>query len=86
VPNHSIGKVAVDVAFKRWYIPLAGTAVEIRNGDRITGLRTDAEGYSVIALPAGDYELNLQGVGRKVRVETGKTNFVMIRTGKRMVD
>ena len=44
------------------------------------------KGYSVIALPAGEYELRLRGVGRKVRVETGKTTFVMIRTGKRTVD
>jgi hypothetical protein len=68
------------------YIPLAGAAVEIGNGTRMMVLRTDAEGYSVIALPAGKYELRLQGVGRKVRVETGKTTFVMVRTGKRMVD
>lgn len=68
------------------YIPLAGVAVEIGNGDWMMALRIDEEGYSVIALPAGEYELKLQGFGRKVRVETGKTTFVMIRTGKRMVD
>lgn len=68
------------------YIPFVGAAVEIRNGDRIMALRTDAEGYFVIVLPAGEYELRLQGVRRKVRVETGKTAFVTVRTGKRMVD
>jgi hypothetical protein len=49
-------------------------------------LRTDTEGYFVIALLAGEYELRLQGVRRKVRVETGKTTFVTVRTGRRMVD
>ena len=68
------------------YIPLTGAAVEISNGDRIMALRTDADGYFVIALPAGEYELRLQGVRRKLRVETGKTAFVTVRTGKRMVD
>jgi len=68
------------------YIPLAGAAVEIRNGDRMMALRADANGYFVIALPAGEYELRLQGVRRKMRVETGKTTFVTVRTGKRMVD
>ncbi len=70
------------------YLPLAGAAVEIREEKRILTIRTDEEGYLALALPAGKYDVRVQGLGltRKVRIEKGKTALVAIRAGKRMVD
>ncbi len=68
------------------FVSLAGAAVEIRNGERKMAIRTDGGGYAVLALPAGEYELRVQGFSRKIRIEKGKTSFAAIRAGKRMVD
>jgi hypothetical protein len=68
------------------YAPLAGAAVEIRNGGRTMVVRSDMEGYSILALPAGECEVLVQGIIKNVRIEKGKTAFVLVRAGKRMVD
>ena len=68
------------------YIPLAGAVIEIRNGGRIMAMRSNGAGYAVLALPAGKYDIQVQGFTQKALVEKGKTTFVAIRMGKRMVD
>lgn len=68
------------------YVPLVGAVIEISNGERMMAIRSDGEGYSVLALPAGEYEMRVQGFTRKVRVEKDKTTFLRVRAGKRMVD
>jgi len=68
------------------FIPMAGEPVEIRNGKTLFTVRSDASGYFVLALPAGTYELKVRGITRKVTVEKGKSLFVPMRGGKRMVD
>ena len=67
-------------------VPLAGVAVTLTgNALTITG-RTDASGYLILALPAGNYDARLLGFSKKVTVESGKTALVAIKGGKRMVD
>jgi hypothetical protein len=48
--------------------------------------RTDANGYLIMALPPGSYDVRLLGFSQKVTVDGGKTALVAIRGGKRMVD
>lgn len=66
--------------------PVAYAAVELKEGDRKILMRTDSEGYAVIALPAGEYEVSVQGMKRTVTLEKGRTLLAPIRVGKRMVD
>lgn len=61
-------------------------AIEVKDGDRKLMVRSDAEGYALIALPVGEYEVSVQGMKRTVTVEKGKTLLMPIRVGKRMVD
>lgn len=68
------------------YLPLAGAAIEIKGAKRIMTIRSDGEGYAVLALPAGKYDLQIRGLTKGMQVEEGKTIFVTIRAGKRMVD
>lgn len=68
------------------YVPMAGAAIEIRNSERTMATRSDGKGYFVLALPAGQYDIQVRGFTRKALVEKGKTVFVMIRAGKGMVD
>ena len=68
------------------YAPLAGAVIEIRNGERIMAMRSNGDGYAVLALPAGKYDIQVHGLTKRALVEKGKTIFVPIRTGKRMVD
>lgn len=68
------------------YIPLAGIAMEIISERRTVILRSDGEGYAIIALPAGSYEVRVKGVTKTIRFEQGKTAFMAIRAGKRMMD
>ena len=68
------------------YAPLAGVAVEITTGGRTITIRSDMNGYSILALPAGGYEVRVQGVMRHVQVGKGRTALVTIRAGKRMAD
>jgi hypothetical protein len=67
-------------------VPLAGVAVTLRGGAGQLAATTGAEGFFVIALPPGEYEVQAAGVPRKVTVEKGKTSLIAIRGGKRMVD
>lgn len=66
--------------------PAAGAVVEFRERDRRIAIRTDDSGYAVVALPSGDYEISVQGMKKKVKLEKGKTVLLPIRVGKRMVD
>jgi len=66
--------------------PMAGVAVTITGNSLNLAARTDANGYLILALPPGSYELRLLGFSKKVAVEHGKTALVAIRGGKRMVD
>jgi hypothetical protein len=68
------------------YAPLAGTSVDITKDGRTMAIRSDMNGYSILALPAGGYEVRVQGVMRRLRVEKGQTALVTIRAGKRMTD
>lgn len=68
------------------YIPVAGAVIEIKSGARMMAMRSNGDGYAVLALPAGKYDIQVQGFTQRTRVEKGKTIFVAIRTGKRMVD
>lgn len=68
------------------YVPVTGIAIEIINERRTAILRSDGDGYAIIALPAGSYDVRVKGVTRTVRFEQGKTAFMAIRAGKRMVD
>jgi hypothetical protein len=68
------------------YVPFPGIALEIMSAPRTLVLRSDGEGFAIIALPAGSYEVGVQGLMRTVRLEPGKTAFMAIRAGKRMVD
>lgn len=68
------------------YAPVPGTAVEIRNDKRLMAIRSDGEGYAVLALPPGEYNVQVRGFCGKMRVEKDKTVFLPIRTGKRMID
>jgi len=67
-------------------IPLASAVIEIRNGGRTMALRSNGDGYALLALPAGKYDIQIQGFTQKALVEKGKTTFMAIRAGKRMVD
>jgi len=68
------------------YAPFAGAAIEIRNGGRIIVVRSDRDGYAFLALPAGKYDIQVRGFTQRALVEKGKTIFVAIRAGKRLVD
>jgi hypothetical protein len=66
--------------------PLSGAAVTVAGGTQRFAARVDAEGYLLLALPEGDYVIGISGITRNVRVESGKTASVALRSGKRMVD
>lgn len=68
------------------YAPLAGAAIEITGNGRTMAIRSDREGYSVLALPPGEYEVQVRALVKRVKIEKGKTAFVAVRAGKRMVD
>ena len=66
--------------------PLSGVAVTVAGGGQRFAARADAGGYLLLALPPGDYVVGISGITRNVRVESGKTAPVALRSGKRMVD
>lgn len=66
--------------------PLSGVAVAVAGGGQGFAARADANGYLLLALPVGEYDITVLGRTRKVQVENGKTALVAIRGGKRMVD
>ena len=68
------------------FLPIAGGAVTVGGHALTLAARTDDNGYLILALPSGSYDLRLFGFTRKVTVEAGKTALVAIRGGKRMVD
>jgi hypothetical protein len=66
--------------------PMAGVAVNVRGAGFSLAARTDANGYLILALPAGSYQFMLAGFTKQVVIDLGKTALVSIRGGKRMVD
>ena len=68
------------------YAPLSGAVIELSRGDWRMAARADAQGYFVLALPPGEYELKLFGFSGRFRVETGKNALVAVRGGKRVAE
>ena len=68
------------------FLPIVGCAVTVGGQALTLAARSDENGYLILALPPGSYDLHLFGITRKVTVELGKTALVAIRGGKRMVD
>jgi hypothetical protein len=66
--------------------PMAGVAVNVRAAGFSLAARTNANGYLILALPAGSYQFTLAGFTKQVVIDLGKTALVSIRGGKRMVD
>ena len=66
--------------------PLPDTAVQVSDGKIKVVLRTDGNGYVVAAFPAGQYEVAVRGIIRKLVVKERQTLLVPIRAGKRMVN
>jgi hypothetical protein len=67
-------------------LPLSGEAIEV-SGKRLSlAVRTDRDGYFVLALPPAAYELRWRGFAQKVTVSNGTTTLVALRGGKRLVD
>lgn len=66
--------------------PLSGVAVAVAGGAQRFAARADVNGYLLLALPVGEYDVTVLGRTRKVQVENGKTALVAMRGGKRMVD
>ncbi|RII26623.1 MAG: hypothetical protein CXR31_09405 [Geobacter sp.] len=68
------------------YTPLSGAVIELSKGDWRMAARADAQGYFVLALPPGEYELKLFGFSGRFRVERGKNALVAVRGGKRAAE
>lgn len=68
------------------YIPLAGAVVELSKGAWRMAARADAQGYFVLALPPGEYELKLFGFSGRFRVEAGKNALVAVRGGRQAAE
>ncbi|GFE59330.1 hypothetical protein [Geobacter sp. AOG1] len=68
------------------YIPLAGAVIELSRGAWRMAARADAQGYFVLALLPGEYELKLFGFSGRFRVESGKNALVAVRGGKQATD
>ncbi|QXE92516.1 hypothetical protein [Geomonas subterranea] len=67
------------------YHPVPMLEVPILVGGKpAAAAQTDGDGYFVTELPAGSYQVGNQRV--EVKVENGKTSFIPLRVGKRMVD
>lgn len=67
------------------YHPVPMLEVQVSEGEKATApVQTDADGYFVAILPAGNYRVGNQQA--EVKVEEGKTSFIPLRVGKRMVD
>lgn len=67
-------------------IPMGGVAITLNGHSLTVAGRTDENGYLILALPAGSYDVRLYGFSKKVTVEIAKTALVAMRGGKRMVD
>ncbi|QWV94935.1 carboxypeptidase-like regulatory domain-containing protein [Geomonas oryzisoli] len=65
-------------------VPMQEIAITAADGQSAIPVQTDGNGYFVSELPAGSYRVGNQQV--EVRVDNGKTNFIPVRVGKRMVD
>jgi hypothetical protein len=61
------------------YVPLPGASIELSKGKWRMAVRADAQGYFVLALPPGDYEIKLYGFSGTFRIEKGKNTLVAIR-------
>lgn len=68
------------------FVPLSGAVVEFDDGNRKFAVRSDGRGYFLCVLPAAEYDVRMSGFTRKLRIETGKTELIAFRGGKRMVD
>jgi hypothetical protein len=66
--------------------PMPGLALTVKSRSLMLAARTDENGYLILALPPGKYELQLAGLTKTVTVEKGKTSLAALRGGKRMVD
>lgn len=68
------------------HIPLGGAVIELSKGAWRMAARADVQGYFVLALPPGEYELKLFGFSGRFRVESGKNALVAVRGGKQTAD
>lgn len=66
--------------------PLPGVAVTLAGTSVTVAGRTDSNGYLVLALPPGAYQVRWLGFTTNVKVEKGKSALVALRGSKRMVD
>lgn len=67
------------------YHPVPVLEVQVLAKDSSTiPAKTDLDGYFVATIPAGVYRVGIERV--EVKVEDGKTSFIPLRVGKRMVD
>ena len=67
-------------------LPLPGEAIEVAGKRLSLVVRTDRDGYFVLALPPATYELRWRSFTQKVTVSKGTTTLVALRGGKRLVD
>ena len=68
------------------YAPVERLPVQISSGERVVATtETDANGFFLITLPAGQYRVSSRQVV-EVTVTTGNTTLIPLRVGKRMVD
>lgn len=55
-------------------------------GKQLVTVQTDDQGYFVVVLPAGTYQIGSGPLAAEIPVERGITSLVPLRAGKRMVD
>ncbi|WP_224982784.1 carboxypeptidase-like regulatory domain-containing protein [Geomonas agri] len=65
-------------------VPMQEIDVTAAGAQSATSVQTDSNGYFVMVLPPGSYRVGNQQL--EVQIEKGKTNFIPVRVGKRMVD
>lgn len=80
--QHAGGKLGGGAGFT----PSPGTPIRITGNGGSTLISSDANGYFVALLDAGEYEIMAGPARTRVGVEKGKTILAALRTGKRMVD
>ncbi len=69
------------------YVPCPRVPLLISSGGKqLVTVRTDENGYFVVVLAAGAYQVGNQPFTAEISVELGITTLVPLRAGKRMVD